>query len=83
MSDISFNQAKELIEKLELTELTLKKTTNDIDMSTRNFNETLKKQELLLKLMPIKDKKLDFLKLLVFLNIGFICGLLVGVFLFK
>jgi len=83
MSDMSFKQAKELVEKLELTELTLKKSNDDIERSTRVFNETLKKQEQLLKLMTIKDKKLDVLKLLVFLNIGFIGGLLVGVFLFK
>jgi len=83
MSDMSFKQAKELVEKLELTELTLKKSNDDIERSTRVFNETLKKQEQLLKLMTIKDKKLDVLKLLVFLNIGFIGGLFVGVFLFK
>lgn len=83
MSDMSFKQAKELVEKLELTELSLKKSTDDIDKSTKFFNEALKKQEQLLKLMTIKDKKLDILKLLVFLNIGFICGLLAGVFLFK
>lgn len=83
MSDMSFKQAKELVEKLELTELTLKKTTDDIDRSTKKFNETLKIQEHLLKLMQEKDKKLDVLKLLVVLNIGFIGGLLAGVFLFK
>jgi hypothetical protein len=33
--------------------------------------------------MQEKDKKLDILKLLVVLNVGFIGGLLAGVFLFK
>ncbi|ADG92351.1 conserved hypothetical protein [Arcobacter nitrofigilis DSM 7299] len=83
MSDMSFKQAKELVEKLELTELTLKKSTDDIDKSSKKFNEALKMQEHLLKLMQVKDKKLDILKLLVVLNIGFIGGLVVGVFLFK
>lgn len=83
MSDMSFKQAKELVERIEFTELTLKKTADNIDRSTLKFNEALKLQEQIVKLMPIKDKKLDFLKLLVFLNIGFIAGLLVGVFLFK
>ncbi|WP_223294356.1 hypothetical protein [Arcobacter nitrofigilis] len=80
---MSFKQAKELVEKLELTELTLKKSTDDIDKSSKKFNEALKMQEHLLKLMQVKDKKLDILKLLVVLNIGFIGGLVVGVFLFK
>ncbi|MGB7401034.1 MAG: hypothetical protein ACPLSX_02645 [Arcobacter sp.] len=83
MSDMSFKQAKELVEKLELTELTLKKSTDDIDKSSKKFNEALKIQEQLLKLMQVKDKKLDILKLLVVLNVGFIGGLLAGVFLFK
>ncbi|WP_375722875.1 hypothetical protein LXN10_09895 [Arcobacter sp. KX21116] len=83
MSDMSFKQAKELVEKLELTELTLKKSTDDIDKSSKKFNEALKMQEHLLKLMQEKDKKLDILKLLVVLNVGFIGGLLAGVFLFK
>ena len=83
MSDMSFKQAKELVEKLELTELTLKKSTDDIDKSSKKFNEALKMQEYLLKLMQEKDKKLDILKLLVVLNVGFIGGLLAGVFLFK
>jgi hypothetical protein len=83
MSDMSFKQAKELVEKLELTELTLKKSTDDIDKSSKKFNEALKMQEHLLKLMQVKDKKLDVLKLLVVLNVGFIAGLIAGVFLFK
>ncbi|WP_428026410.1 hypothetical protein [Arcobacter sp.] len=83
MSDMSFKQAKELVERIELSELTLKKTTDDVTRSTKKFNEALKLQEEILKILPAKDKKLDILKLLVFLNIGFIGGLLAGVFLFK
>ena len=83
MSDMSFKQAKELVEKIELAELTLKKTANDISKSTNNFNETLKKQEQMLKLLPITDKKLNFLKLLIVLHVGFIVGVVVGALLFK
>jgi len=83
MSDMSFKQAKELVEKIELAELTLKKTADDINKSTQNFNETLKKQEQMLKLLPKTDKKLNFLKLLIVLHVGFIVGVIVGVLLFK
>ena len=83
MSDMSFNQAKELVEKLELSELALKKTAEEINLSTKNFNETLKKQEYILKLLPSSDKKLNRLKMLVILNLGFIIGVLVGALLFK
>ncbi len=83
MSDMSFKQAKELVEKIELSELTLKKTVQDIEKSTQNFSETLKKQEYVLKQLPITDKKLNTLKLLIVLHVGFIAGVLVGVFLFK
>ena len=80
---MSFKQAKELVEKIELSELTLKKTVKDIEKSTQNFNDTLKKQENVLKQLPIIDKKLNTLKLLIVLHVGFIAGVLVGVFLFK
>lgn len=83
MSDMSFKQAKELVEKIELSELSLKRTVEDIEKSTKNFNETLKKQEYVLKQLPITDKKLNTLKLLIVLHIGFIVGVLVGVFLFN
>lgn len=80
---MSFKQAKELVEKIELSELTLKRTVKDIEKSTQNFNETLKQQEYVLKQLPIIDKKLNTLKLLIVLHVGFIAGVLVGVFLFK
>lgn len=83
MSDMSFKQAKELVEKIELSELTLKKTVQNIEKSTKNFDETLKKQDYVLKQLPIVDKKLNTLKLLIVLHIGFIAGVLAGVFLFK
>ncbi len=83
MSDMSFKQAKELVERLELSELTLNKTANDIDESSKKFNESLKKQEYVLSLLPKADKKLNILRLLVTLNIGFILGLIVGATMMK
>ena len=80
---MSFKQAKELVERLELSELTLNKTANDIDESSKKFNESLKKQEYVLSLLPKADKKLNILRLLVTLNIGFILGLIVGATMMK
>lgn len=73
---MSFIQAKELIERIELSEVTLKDTLDHIDKSTKKLDIALEKQKYVMKLLPNKDKKLDFLRLLVVLNVGFILGLL-------
>lgn len=83
MSEMSFKQAKELVERLELTEVSIKKASNDLNKSSLKFNQALKKQEMVLKLLPTADKKLNILKLLLVLHIGFIAGLLVGAYLIK
>lgn len=83
MSDMSFKQAKELVERVELSELTLKKSASDLDNASKKFNESLRKQEYILSLLPAQDKKINNLKLLIVLHIGFIIGVLVGGFLFK
>ena len=82
MSDMSFKQAKELVERLELTEITLKETIKNIDKSTNNFNNSLREQEQILLLKPQTDSKLNLMKILVSLNVGFIIGLLVAKYLF-
>jgi hypothetical protein len=82
MADMSFKQAKELTEQLELTELTLKKTVSRIDSAAQNFDKALKEQEKILHVVPRTDKKLNNMKLIVALNIGFILGLLVSKYLF-
>ena len=76
MSDMSFKQAKELIERLEFTEISLKSTLNNIDTSSTKFQNALKIQEQLLLLKPQYDKKLNIMKIIIALNIGFILGLL-------
>jgi hypothetical protein len=82
MSDMSFKQAKELAEQLELSEITLKQMLKKIDIATENFDSSLKKQELILNYVPNSDKKLIFMKILVGSNIGFIIGLIVAKYIF-
>ena len=45
MSDMSFKQAKELVERMEFSEIALKKAVENIESSTQNFETTLKHQE--------------------------------------
>ena len=78
MSDMSFKQAKELVDKIELTELTLNKTAQDIQNSSKGFNEVLKHQEYILTLIPNVNMKLNTMRIVVGINIGFILGILVG-----
>lgn len=80
---MSFKQAKELVERLELTEVSIKKATNDLNKSSLKFRESLKKQALIVKLMPQTDKKLNVLRLLLALNVGIIIGFIAGVYFIK
>jgi len=82
MSDMSFKQAKELAEQLELSEITLKETLKKINKASENFDASLKKQEKILNHIPNSDKKLTLLRVLVGLNIGFILGLIVAKYIF-
>lgn len=76
MSDFSFKQAKEVVEGLELAELSIKKAAHDLDRSTQKLDEMLKKQNFVLALLPQQNNKILILKLIIALNIGFILGLL-------
>jgi hypothetical protein len=78
MSDMSFTQAKQLVERFELTELTLKKTLENIEKSSLIFNNTLKQQEKIIQLIPKADAKLNTMKIIVALNVGLIIGLIIG-----
>ena len=85
MSEMSFKQAKELVERMEFSELTLKNATKVLDDSYKtlgkasiNFDKTLQKQEEILDKIPQSDKKISFMFLALAINIGFIFGLLVG-----
>jgi exonuclease VII small subunit len=81
MSDMSFKQAKELVDRIELTELTLKKTMSDIENSSNEFNKALQYQEKIIQLLPKAQKKINLLTILIAVNIGFIIGIVVGKYL--
>ena len=78
MSDMSFKQAKEITERFELAELTLSQTLKRVDRATENFDRALSTQEKIIRTIPATDKKLEFMKIIVALNIGFIIGLLIS-----
>jgi ElaB/YqjD/DUF883 family membrane-anchored ribosome-binding protein len=82
MSELSFKQARDLAERLELSEVTLNKTLSNIQRASDNFNSTLKKQEELIQYIPKSDDKINLMKIIVALNIGFVLGLLVSKYLF-
>ncbi len=82
MSDMSFKQAKELAEQLEFAEITLSKTLKQINQASKNFENSLIKQENILKYVPQSDYRLNMMKIIVALNIGFIIGLVVSKYLF-
>ncbi len=78
MSDMSFKQAKQLVERFELTEITLKKTLQNIEKSSRSFNNSLERQDKIMDFIPKSDEKVNNMKVIVALNIGVILGLLIG-----
>ncbi len=82
MSDMSFKQAKELANQLELSEITLKQVLKKIDIASKNFDNSLAKQENILNYVPNSDKKLTYMKIVVALNIGFLFGLIVAKYIF-
>ena len=81
MSDMSFRQAKELVERMEFSEIALKKAVENIESSTQNFETTLKHQEDIINKLPYADKKLSYMTIAVSVNIGLIVGLLIGKYL--
>lgn len=82
MAEMSFKQAKELAEQLELSEVTIKRASHQLERSAKNFEKSLTKQEQILHIIPQTDTKLNNMKIIVALNIGFVFGLLVSKYLF-
>jgi len=78
MSDMSFKQAKEITERLELSEVTLKSTLINIEKVTLNFDNLLDKYENVNIQLEKKDSRITNLKILIGINVGFIIGLLVS-----
>jgi ElaB/YqjD/DUF883 family membrane-anchored ribosome-binding protein len=81
MSDMSFKQAKELVEKMEFSEIALRRAADDLAKSSQNFEITLKHQEDIINKLPYADKKLSYMFIAVAANIGLIIGLLIGKYL--
>ena len=71
---MSFKQAKEIAEKLELSEIILKNTLKNIEKVTSKFDESINNQDKIIK----QDSKITNLKILIAINFGFIIGLLVS-----
>ncbi|WP_228150007.1 hypothetical protein [Malaciobacter molluscorum] len=85
---MSFKQAKEIVERLEFSELALRKSFKDINTSTKAlkdsstvFEKSLEKQKIIISQIPKMNKKISILRSLIMINIGFILGLFVGKFL--
>lgn len=78
MSDMSYKQAKELVEKMEFSEIAIKKATKNLQISANNFEKTLEAQEEIVSRIPKNDKKLTIMFFVVSLNVGFLIGLLFG-----
>ena len=81
MSDMSFKQAKELVERMEFSEIALKRAVDNLEKSSQNFEITLKHQEDIINKLPYADKKLSYMLIAVSVNIGLIIGLLIGKYL--
>lgn len=78
---MSFKQAKELVEKMEFSEIALRRAADDLAKSSQNFEITLKHQEDIINKLPYADKKLSYMFIAVAANIGLIIGLLIGKYL--
>ena len=81
MSEMSFKQAKELVERMEFSEIALRKAVDNLEKSSQNFEITLKHQEDIINKLPYSDKKLSYMAIAVALNIGLILGLIIGKYL--
>ncbi len=81
MSDMSFRQAKELVERMEFSEIALRRAVDGLEKSTQNFDITLKHQEDIINKLPYADKKLSYMTIAVSVNIGLIIGILIGKYL--
>jgi len=78
MSDMSFNQAKQLAERLEMTEVTLNNTLKKINNATISLDDAVEKQSKIAIFLPKTNKQLIIMQIILALNIGFVCGLLIS-----
>ncbi|WP_434255944.1 hypothetical protein [Aliarcobacter cryaerophilus] len=81
MSEMSFKQAKELVERMEFSEIAIRKSIDNLEKASSSFQESLKLQEDIVNRLPYSDKKLSIMKVAVSLNIGLIIGIFIGKYL--
>ncbi len=81
MSDMSFKEAKDIVQRLELAELSLRNSFDNIDYARRSLDDSIIEQKKVLKQLPEKENKIKYLYLVIMLNVGFIAGLFVGKYL--
>ncbi len=89
MSDMSFKQAKQLVERMEFSEISIKKATNSLermsntfDKASENFEKTLRQQESIMRKIPDTNKKMSYVYIILAVNVGFVLGLLVAKYIF-
>ncbi|QBF16620.1 hypothetical protein ATH_1599 [Aliarcobacter thereius LMG 24486] len=78
---MSFKQAKELVERMEFSEISIKKSIDHLEKASNDFEISLKVQEEILNRIPYMDKKLTIMKVAVAINIGVIIGIFIGKYL--
>ena len=78
---MTFKQAKEIVERLELSELSLRNSFDSLDHARRCLDDSIIQQKKVLETLPQKDKKISILYIIIMLNVGFIGGLFVGKYL--
>lgn len=81
MSEMSFKQAKELVERMEFSEIAIRKSIDNLEKASNSFQESLQLQEDIVKRLPYADKKLSIMRFAVALNLGLILGILIGKYL--
>lgn len=81
MSEMSFKQAKELVERMEFAEIAIRKSIDNLEKASISFENSLKQQDEIVNKIPNTDKKLNIMRFFVALNIGLIIGILVGKYL--
>lgn len=81
MSEMSFKQAKELVERMEFSEIAIRKSIDNLEKASNSFEESLKLQEDIVKRLPHADKKLSFMRFAIALNLGLLIGIFIGKYL--
>ena len=78
---MTFKQAKDVVDRLELCDLSLRNSFDNIDFARRSLDDSIIAQKKVLKQLPEKESKIKYLYLIIMLNVGFILGLFVGKYL--